>query len=139
MASDIGLPKGMTPDAAYIAGMADGERIAGQELYNALKVLLGTEVVANVLRVIDPKALEQAATAVAAYESERATEREPEWVVDLYIPFTCVPEGAESDTEAEALARDAFIAEGLYERLLEALEGTVFTRSDSEWRTEVGC
>ena len=91
---------------------------------------------------IDPKAIEQADEAIAGFEDTMArieASREPEWVVDLYIPFTCVPEGATSSEEAEALARATFAAEGLYDHLLEALGDTVFSRSDSEWRTEVGC
>lgn len=107
-------------------------------LYNALKVITEDPVIRTYLERNDPKALLQAKEGIRCFDEENA-EPNPEWVVDLYIPFTCVPEGAESDVEAEALAIDTFVAEGLYERLLEALEGTVFTRSDSKWRTEVGC
>jgi hypothetical protein len=108
-------------------------------MHNALMVMVGDQNIAGYLAVNDPKALEQAIEALRTFNEEHAPEPEPQWVVDLYIPFTCVPEGAESDTEAEYMARATFVAEGLYEKLLEALEGTVFSRSDSAWRTEVGC
>lgn len=64
----------------------------------------------------------------------------PEYVVDLYIPFSMVtpPGVAQSEDEAANTARATFEAEGLYEKMLAVCEGTVFGRSDSEWRTEVG-
>ena len=35
--SDIGLPKGMTRDEAYIAGVADGEHNAEERCYNVVR------------------------------------------------------------------------------------------------------
>ena len=115
------------------------------DTYKALKVFTTNETLRGIVGILDPKGLEQADKAVSGFENviaqiEAEKEPNPEWVVDLYIPFSCVPPDAESAEEAEAMARAAFISEGLYDVLLTALgDDTVFYRSDSEWRTEVGC
>lgn len=113
---------------------------ADMMLYNVLKVITQDDRLANYLAVNDPKTMAQANAAMSCFEEENAPPEVPEWVVDLYIPFTAVVPAEMADTadEAEAVARDAFIAEDLYQKCVDLMEDTVFGASDSEWRAEVG-
>lgn len=108
-------------------------------LYNAAQVILKDSTISAILGHLDPKAMEQLREGVRTFDEENAPAG-TEYVVDLYIPFTAVvPAGmAENEAEAEVVARDAFVADGLYERCVEAMTDSVFGMSDSEWRVEVG-
>lgn len=106
-------------------------------LYNALKVITEDRTIRAYLEQHDPMALAQALDGIRTFDEENTPGRE--YVVDLYVPFsTMVPAGAaETLDDAAGLAQSLFASEQLYERMVEALDDTVWERSDRPWRTEV--
>lgn len=111
---------------------------ARELLYNALRVITQDPRHHMWLEGTDPKALAQAEEAIRTFEEEAGFTNEPKFVVDLYVPFSCAPEGAETAEQAAVMALNTFAAGNIYDQMVEFLSDTVFSRSDSEWRTEVG-
>lgn len=105
-------------------------------LYNAAQVILKDPTLGPLLARVDPQAHAQLSEGVRTFDEENAPN--VEYVVDLYVPFTTVVPGADSPEMAARMAQDVFADEELYSRMAALLTDTVFTMSDSEWRTEVG-